>query len=184
MTGNAITKPTDNSRLEIIGGTNNDNAAFLQLESKNSYYQTVSGGGFALGCVDGAGQKSFLSGRGDGGLYWVTPTGVKEVKSMAFPSNTSIAIPITSGVTEFTAPANGWVWFEVVVLANNYASCAIISKGVNWVGAPTFGSALNPDAPRLLTPVTKGEAITLTYGITSGAIYSASAKFFYAEGEV
>lgn len=103
----------------------------------------------------------------------INNTGTSRGAGWAMPSNTSINLTLGASGTTYTAPANGWVFFEAWSAAN-MQFLQLVGNGVvstTWIPASNAGS--------IYIPVQKNDLITANYNITGALI---NFKFTYAQG--
>lgn len=171
-------KTTDNTgAIALTGGASGaDGANIILFGEETQNAEILQKGAFSIGAIKN-GRGYILLGRPDGDLFWSAIGGVlKPIKSMAFPSSTSVVITKN---TEYTAPANGWIWAQAVTTSSNpILETEITVNNVIRAGIPFHHGS------RLFVPVKKGDVIIAKTVIYSGAIAYEEYRFYYAEGEV
>ena len=99
------------------------------------------------------------------------------VAGYGMPSNRHINLTLGASGTEYTAPANGWVYFEGrQTSAGGYIQLNNISSNFA-TGAQT---SYNDNWHRIYIPVKKGEKFAALYTNVNNTVL----RFIYAEGEV
>lgn len=170
---NEIIKQKFNDSLIIIRGGNGNSASGAGLHLYGSEVTDTHKGEFVLKATNGS-KVIDLSGKADGTLSWDG----KEIKSMAFPSATRVAITLTDSRQNYTAPANGYIYINGTGSNNTQNSKLKIDTG-------HFGVCSTSDYPqseiRCNSMVTKGETATLYYENMASIPL---AYFVYAEGEI
>lgn len=168
LTGSTIKRAVDNGFLDLYGGTGwTSGGAAISLNGKDRAGATA--GAFGVRVNNGAASKEM----------WLKPDGSftldnKEIKSMAFPSATSVNCNITASGQAYTAPANGYVYLQVIPTAVNQSVALAINNNIVRGVSVSTNTAVS-----IFAPVKKGMNV---YFYFAGNIDYC--RFVYAEGEV
>ncbi len=177
-----IDKDTSSGRL-YLGATTPTNNAGASIALCGGNYPIAGYEGMFEFKAGTSSQYKLLQGFPDGRFKWDN----KEIKDMAFPSATKIAIsvsPSTGGSyvsTQFTAPANGYIVVNCICNVTMPQDATRLYIGVdasrNIISVPAYSIGTAVIGALMLR---RGE----TCNISLGGMYCDSAYFTYAEGEV
>lgn len=167
MTGIVISRNVDNSQLQLRGAPEHNTGAYLALFGQNNSLS----GEFHLKSGTSSVDKTLI-GKPDGSLTW----GNKEIKSMAFPSNTKVTVVSTPVDGAYTSPANGYLTIDGQNTSGDLGEVSVRLEGrIRSRGTITGGNI----AFTSIT-VSKGESVQYRFDkCTVGKVV-----FTYAEGEV
>ena len=154
------------SYTQIFGGDTYLNGAYVRLNGKGE----TSGGGFVVSTGDGSANKS-LVGKPDGSLTW---DGIN-MSAIGMPSGTYKDLTLGTSGTSYTAPADGWFYFNKK-LGTNGAYLSMRNSTIDFAINQTANAA---NSPAFFMPVRKGDKVIVTYSATGT---TNAFKFLYAEG--
>lgn len=158
----------DNTVFRLYGGTAEPNGPYIMLYGKDSPYNNTQGD-FGITARNGD-AASTLRGQTDGTLTW---NGIN-ISAMSKPSGTYKNLTLGASGSTYTAPADGWVFFEKVAgTAGAYISLASSPFSINEAGVGAANSL------SVLIPIRAGVKLTVYYTATGA---TNAFRFIYAEG--
>lgn len=125
--------------------------------------------------TDASWESPDLSGKADVDMSNVTTSGKSLISGLPMPSTRNIDLTLGASGTEYTAPANGWVYLSKDAgAANQY-----LHLGCRFVAVQSR-SVASGNRVTVYIPVAKGATFEITYNVSGNV---GVFKFIYAEGE-